>query len=75
MALVSGFFDSLCFRESIHVICMIHFKDNVERKLTSLGVGTKNQKEIVMDILGHEENHHGTKTRCMGFDFGRISIR
>lgn len=39
-----------CFGEGIHLLCWIHVKDNIKKKLSELGC--KNKSEYIREIFG-----------------------
>ena len=45
---------------------MLHFKENIERKLNKLNVSSKTKKEIIADIMGQENSIDNAKIRRPG---------
>ena len=50
---LSDAFDS-CFPKSKHLLCDIHMKDNIKRKLCNLGINGKEAQEFLKDIFGKQ---------------------
>ena len=51
------------FTESKHVLCFLHVKNNLKRKLQEIGVKSDAIKEFLDDIFGHQE---GTSCKIAG---------
>ena len=54
LALINGF--NCNFERSVHLLCEIHLKKNIENALLSFGISGKDKDEITFDIFGrHQE--------------------
>eukprot|EP00112_Aurelia_sp_Birch-Aquarium-sp1_P010637 Seg2265.2 transcript_id=Seg2265.2/GoldUCD/mRNA.D3Y31 product="hypothetical protein" protein_id=Seg2265.2/GoldUCD/D3Y31 len=57
------------FTKANHLLCDIHFRDNVEKKMTELGIAGREKKEMLLDIFG--VNKDGVQTKglvdCWGY--------
>ena len=49
------------FTKANHLLCDIHFRDNVEKKMTELGIAGREKKEMLLDIFG--VNKGGVQTK------------
>ncbi|XP_062611131.1 uncharacterized protein LOC134272979 isoform X2 [Saccostrea cucullata] len=52
---LSDAFDS-CFTNSKHLLCDIHMKDNIKKKLTDLSIKAEEATEYIQDIFGKQIN-------------------
>ena len=46
---------NLNFERSVHLLCEIHLKKNIERKLIALGIQGRTKDNIVSDVFGHRK--------------------
>ena len=46
---------NLNFERSVHLLCEIHLKKNIERKLIALGIQGATKDNIISDVFGHRK--------------------
>ena len=68
------------FTKANHLLCDIHFRDNIEKKMTELGIAGSEKKEMLLDIFG--VNKDGVQTKglvdcwgCKEFDEMFITLK
>ena len=52
---------SLQFHKAIHLLCCLHVKRDIQRKLHDLGIPEKYSKEYINEIFGHTNGSHFTE--------------
>jgi hypothetical protein len=45
---------NLNFERSVHLLCKIHLKKNIERKLIALGIQGRTKDDILADVFGRK---------------------
>ena len=65
-AIMNGFRKCQSFRESTWLICMIHARENCQRKMTEIGIGNKTMQKISRHIYGIEKDTRDGRQRRLG---------